>query len=309
MKPLFSVIIPTYNSASKITRAVQSVLAQTFKDYEIWVIDDGSTDETRSVLEPFGEQIHYHYQANQGVAGARNQGAQYASGTYLAFLDADDWWYPQKLERVAQAISTAPEVGLFYSQVDFFNESGTKLWTYRSEDRGRRNYHTLLQRDFVLTSSAVAKTDCLTQMGRFDGAVSPCEDWDMWLRIAWRFPICLIPEPLSAYEYQASSSLTSGTQHWVQAHDRLLDKILATDPDMTPFLRRRIRSAIAYRKGKIYLAAREDASALHAFQEALRIRPLFWQSWLYWGVLRSRLLRKLLPQRIKYAMRLPEAQP
>ncbi len=156
MKPLFSVIIPTYNSASKITRAVKSVLAQTFKEYEIWVIDDGSTDETRSVLEPFGTQVHYHYQANQGVAGARNQGARYASGAYLAFLDADDWWYPEKLERVAQAISAAPEVGLFYSQVDFFNEAGTKLWTYHSEDRGSRNYHTLLLRDFVLTSSAVA---------------------------------------------------------------------------------------------------------------------------------------------------------
>ncbi len=130
----------------------------------------------------------------------------------------------------------------------------------------------------------------------------------MWLRIAWRFPIRLIPEPLVAYEYQVTGSLTSGTQRWVQAHDRLLDKVMAADPDLTPPLWRRMRAAIAYRKGKIYLAAREDASALHAFQEALRLRPLFWESWLYWSVLKSRLLRKLLPQRIKYALRLPEAQ-
>lgn len=309
MSPLFSVVIPTYNSASKVTHAIKSVLAQKFKDYEIWVIDDGSTDNTQTALQPFADQIHYHYQENQGAAAARNQGITHARGTYVAFLDADDWWYPQKLARVAEAIPTWPDTGLFYSQVDFLNAAGEKLWTYRSEDRGTSNYLTLLKRDFVMTSSTVVKKTCFTEVGTFDITLSRCQDWDMWIRITRNYPIHLIAEPLSAYAYMAAGSLTANTTRWIQAHDQLLKKIMTDDPHLTPAYQRQIRSAFAYRKGKIYLAAREDHPALQEFRKALTHHWRNWQAWPYWFLLKYPFIRQyLLPTRIKHALRLPEMQ-
>lgn len=309
MAPLFSVIIPTYNSATKVVRAINSVLAQTFDNYEIWVIDDGSTDGTCAALASFGAQIHICYQPNQGAAVARNQGIAQAHGTYIAFLDADDWWYPQKLARFANAIHSYPESGLLYSPVDFFTATGRKLWTYVSEDRGKGNYIALLQRDFVLTSSAIARRHCFSEVGTFDRTLSHCEDWDMWIRIARHFPLHRVPEALTAYEYMAGDSLTSSTRRWIQAHDQLLAKILHDDPSLSNQQRRAVRSAFAYRKGKIYLAAGEEQSALQSFRQARGLSWFNWQAWLYELVLALPPLRRHLPRRIQRALRLPGAHP
>ena len=307
--PLFSVVIPTYNCADKVTRAVESVMAQTFKDYEIWVIDDGSTDDTRAALGPFSNQLNYVYQANSGVAAARNRGIRHARGDYVAFLDADDQWYPQKLERVAQAVQSNPDVGLCYSQVDFCGRDGSMLWTYHSQDSGVSNYRALLETDYVMTSSAVVRKSCFAQVGEFDDALSPCEDWDMWIRIARAFPIRLIPETLVAYEYMGAGSLTSGHLRWVEAHDRVMEKAFAADPRLGLAVRRRVGSAVAYRKGKIYLAAGGEAAAAQEFRQSMKLRWGNGRSWLYWVVLRHQWVRRVLPGRVKWMLRLPEALP
>ncbi len=285
------------------------MLAQTFKDYEIWVIDDGSTDDTRAALGPFSNGLNYWYQINSEVAAARNYGIDHAHGRYVAFLDADDRWYPQKLERVAQAVQSNPDVGLYYSRVDFCGGDGSMLWTYRSQDSGVRNYRALLETDYVMTSSAVVRKSCFTQVGGFDGELSPCEDWDMWIRIARAFPIRLIPETLVAYEYMGAGSLTSGHLRWVEAHDRVMEKAFAADPQLGPAVRRRVRSAVAYRKGKIYLAAGDEATALHEFRQSVKLRWGNGRSWLYWVVLRHWWVRRALPGRMKWKLRLPEVMP
>lgn len=304
--PLFSVVIPTYNCADKIGRAVQSVLDQTLSDYDIWVIDDGSTDGTRSALERVATRINYVYQPNQGVAVARNRGIERARGDYVAFLDADDWWYPPKLERVAQAIRLRPSAGLFYSQVDLVDQAGSRLWTYRSLDRGAGNYRALLEADFVMTSSVVAKATCVAHVGGFDGEVVPCEDWDLWIRIARVFAIHLIPEILVAHEHMVGGSLSSDTLRWAQAHDRVVEKVFASDAGLTGSVRQRVQSAVHYRKGKIYLAARDEPAAVQEFRQSIAHNRANWQSWLYWLVLRHPTLQRWIPRRARRALRLPE---
>src|SRR5262249_23976964 len=113
--PSVSVIIPTYNCARYIATAVESVLAQRLEDQEILVIDDGSTDTTRETLARFGEKIHYIYQTNSGVSLARNRGLAVASGRYVAFLDSDDAWYPNKIHRQLEALKQNPGAAACYS--------------------------------------------------------------------------------------------------------------------------------------------------------------------------------------------------
>ena len=285
------------------------MLAQTFKDYEIWVIDDGSTDDTRAALEPSSSWLNYRYRPNSGVAAARNRGIESARGDYVAFLDADDWWYPQKLGRVARAIQSHRDTGLFYSQADYCSESRSILRTYRSRDVGLRNYPALLEADFVVVSSAVVLRSCFAQLGGFDGELSPCADWDMWIRIARAFPIQLIPETLVAYEYMGAGSMTSDHQRWISEHDKVMEQAFAADPQLGPNVRRRVRSAVAYRKGKIYLAAGDEAAAVHEFWQSVKLRWGNGRSWLYWIVLRHRWVRRVLPGRVKWMLRLSEVMP
>lgn len=306
MSPLFSVLIPTYNRIGTVTRAVQSVLAQTCKDYDIWVIDDGS-DDTEALLKSFPGPLNYRRGPGAGVAAARNFGINIASGKYIAFLDADDWWYPPKLERVAQAIRLRQDVGLFYSKVDFVNAGGMKLWTPNIRDVKDNGYIPLLEGDFIVNSSVVVKKECLQQVGGFDTFLIGCEDWDLWIRVARSYPIRLVPEVLGAYEYLSEGSFTSRYRFWLEATDGVLAKAFAADPSLGEDAKRRIRSSAAYVKGKICLGAQDEALALREFQQAAALCPGNWRAQVYLGLLKMPWMRYLLPRRLKLALRLPEA--
>jgi glycosyltransferase involved in cell wall biosynthesis len=320
MGPLFSVIIPTYNRAHKAMRAVQSVLAQTFDDYEIWVIDDGSTDDTRSVLSSLKDgRLNYVCQSNAGVAIARNTGIARARGKYIAFLDSDDRWYPTKLERIAQAIDIRPDIGLFYSRAEYVRETGTKLWTPNIRDVGDNGYRALLEGNFVAISAAVVKKRCFDIVGGFDTPVG-CEDWDMWIRISRFFPICMIDDALVIIEHLSSGSRSfsdgsrsfsdgsrSSYQYYVSVLDKVLDKAFRADPQLGMAAKRRIRAAVAYTKGRIYLWVSEDSSALQEFRRSITLNRTNWRALIYLGLLYLPWLRRLLPQSVKRALCLPEA--
>lgn len=307
MSPLFSVVIPTYNRAQKVLRAVQSVLAQTFEDYDIWVIDDGSTDDTHSVLELVKDgRLNYLFQSNSGVAAARNIGIAHAQSRFIAFLDSDDWWYPTKLERTAQAIHLHPDVGLFYSRIEYVRETGTKLWAPNIRDVRENGYWTLLQEgDFIAMSAAVVRKACFDQVGVFDTTIG-CEDWDMWIRIARFFHIRMIDAALVVIEHLPTDSRSSH-QYWVKVHDNVLDKAFRADPRIGETLQRRACAGVAYAKGRIYLWAGEDASALQEFRRSATMNWANWRALIYLGLLYFPWLRRLLPRQIKLALRLPES--
>jgi len=204
--PKVSVIIPTYNCAQYICDAVDSVLAQTYRDFELIVVDDGSTDNTRELLLGYGDQLQYIYQENKDITGARNTGIENSDGQYLAFLDADDMWLPNKLDRQVRLLDDAPEVGLVYCWHYYIDAEGDKCKFQnntigRSFESGSRLYDKLIERNVISGggSTPIIRQECLEKSGMFDESLPYSGDWDLWLRISMDYIIAYIPEPLGCY--------------------------------------------------------------------------------------------------------------
>ncbi len=306
--PFFSVIIPTYNRAAKVVRAVESVLAQTFESYDIWVIDDGSTDATAAALQPYLERIdHLHYlvQPNSGVAVARNRAIQESRGKWIALLDSDDAWRPSKLADFAREIQAHPEAGLFYSSIEVIDEAGRFLRVNHSRAVRGSAYHAMLKGNFLAISSAVVRRDCFDAAGLFDTHLKFSQDWDLWIRITRRFPIQFVPGNSTLFETATSGKKTSDKQGWMQAHDQILEKAFRDDPSLTPTLRQEIQANIAVVKGRILLEAGDERQALPWFTQAITLQPLLFKAHLFRLLCRHPALRASLPAALLRRLHLP----
>jgi len=197
--PEVSVVIPTYNYARYIREAIDSVLAQTYRDSEIIVIDDRSTDDTKGVVSQYGPEIEYIRQENQGLSAARNTGIRNSKGEYIAILDSDDIWLPSKLEKQIKLFEANSELGLVYSDGLVFGEKlawddlsfGGNMNFYRG-----RIFDKLLMGNFIPCPSVVIRRGCFDKVGLFDINLGACEDWDMSLRISLHHEIDYVDELL-----------------------------------------------------------------------------------------------------------------
>jgi glycosyltransferase involved in cell wall biosynthesis len=204
--PLISVVIPAHNAAPFVAEAVRSVLAQTFRDFELIVVDDGSSDGTGDVLKEFAGRIEYIHQANRGASAARNAGIQAAKGRYVCFLDADDSWHADKLEQQIRFMQEHPELGLSFAdgreQRDgrVTKESILAATQFHAELTSeipiRNAFSKLLLENFIPTPSVIVSADCLRRVGLFDENLPVAEDRDMWLRIAAHSAIACLHKPL-----------------------------------------------------------------------------------------------------------------
>jgi glycosyltransferase involved in cell wall biosynthesis len=195
--PLVSIIIPTYNRAWIVRDAIDSVLGQTYADFELIVVDDGSTDRTPEILNSYGDRLRVIRQANQGVSAARNRGIGASSGPLIALLDSDDIWLPEKLT----------------VQVDFFKKHPSALICQTEEiwirnglrvnpgKRHRKPSGVIFERSLdlclVSPSAVMVRRALLEVVGLFDENLPACEDYDLWLRVGCRFPVHLIDKPLT----------------------------------------------------------------------------------------------------------------
>jgi glycosyltransferase involved in cell wall biosynthesis len=195
-KPLVSVIIPTYNRGWILREAIDSVLAQDFQDYELIVVDDGSSDNTREILNTYGRNIIVLRQTNKGVSAARNRGIAQAGGQLVAFLDSDDIWLPRKLSR---------QVDFFKLHPDAIINQTEEIWIRNDvrmnpKDRHRKPSGMIFERSLglclVSPSAVMIKKMLFDIVGVFDENLLACEDYDLWLRIGCRFPVHLIDTPL-----------------------------------------------------------------------------------------------------------------
>lgn len=182
--PKVSIIIPTYNHAEYVTRAINSALAQTYKNFEIIIVDDGSTDNTREVLTPYMDKIKYICQENKGPAGARNTGIKNSSGEYLQFLDADDELLPRKLEFQMGIMEKHPEINITACGWQLFDKKRYPLVDLREYGKRIITMEDILLADPFVTEALIFKKECFSNAGVFDESIRFCEDKDMWLRLS-----------------------------------------------------------------------------------------------------------------------------
>ena len=217
----FSVIVPMYNKAEYVERTLTSLFAQTCSDYEVIVVDDGSTDASYQVVSTMvanHPECSVVRQANAGVSVARNKGAELAKGEYICFLDADDWWEPTFLEEMGRLIVAYPEAGM-YGTAFYIVRNGKKriapIGVEKEFEAGYINYCKTYARTLCMpiTSSSVAiPREVLAQSGGFKSNISLGEDFDLWIRIALKHKVALINKPLANY-YQDLPPNQRATRH------------------------------------------------------------------------------------------------
>jgi glycosyltransferase involved in cell wall biosynthesis len=213
--PRVSITIPTYNCARFLGQAIRSALSQTYTDYEIVVVDDGSTDDTREVLAEFGDRIRYVYQPNGGLSSARNLAVSQARGELIAYLDADDLWYPHRLEAGVAFLDAHEECGLVHSDWTMIDETDRVIQPRVNADSGRpfpRGHCTLdlLQRSHIQVPTVLERRECFDRVGTFDPRLKTAQDYLHWIRIAMDgMAIGYVPESLALYRRTASSLSSS----------------------------------------------------------------------------------------------------
>lgn len=205
--PLVSVIVPVYNGAHTIRATLDSVFEQSYENFELIVIDDGSTDETLAVVGSFKDsRLKVFSHANAGVAASRNRGVSHAVGSYISFLDADDLWTPDKLEAQIQALETSEKAAVAYSWTDYIDESGRFVAYDQRVTFSGDVYGELLLRDFLESASNVTiRRQAFLDVQGFDQNLSGAADWDLFLRLAEQHHYAAVPRLGVLYRIGGSS--------------------------------------------------------------------------------------------------------
>ena len=230
---LVSVIIPTFNRWPMLGEAVDSVLAQTVSDYELIVVDDGSTDGTPLRLRDYGARLTVLTESRQGVASARNLGARRASGKYLAFLDSDDLWHPRKLQRQIDFMEQNPDVEICQTE-EIWIRNGVRVNPRRKHRKLSGDiFRPSLELCLVSPSAVMMRLDLFDRVGGFDESFPVCEDYDLWLRISKDTEVPLIPEALvtrrGGHADQLSRSTWGFDRFRLQAIGNLIEAGLDTE--------------------------------------------------------------------------------
>ena len=270
-----SVIMPCYNAERFLAEAVDSVLNQTHRYVELIVVDDGSTDRSREILEHYGDRLTMLTQQNSGPYKARNLGLEHATGGYVAFLDADDWWSPDFLDKMLSALANRPEAALAYcgwQNVGLPGKRGEPHVPpdYELEDKAARFLRGAAPWPI---HGALVRKSVMDEVGGFDLDPPTCMDYDLWLRIAVSRPTVRVPEVLAFYRHHDAGQITS-TQ-WRQARNSWLvkRKFIRQHPDQVSHLRadeiRELVDGGLLRRGYENFWRRDLVSAQAIFRQCL----------------------------------------
>lgn len=284
--PRVSVIIPAYNAAPYIAEALASVLAQTYQDFEIMVSDDGSKDDTAERVKPFLQdpRVRYAWGTNGGVSCARNRGIKLARGEFVAFLDADDWWPKQKLEKQVALMDAHPEIGLLCGDTAQFDEEGIWCQSWFREQGLRPAFlgeslvvtdvfAKLLEVTFIPTGTVLVRRSVMDTVGLFDESLPVAEDLDFFLRVARFCPIGCSPETW-LYKRCHSANLTSDHaliyRYDVRVRERMLE-VLPRSSHEYALVRRSLAQAL-FRAGYNEWMQDRFPPAARAFVRSLAVR-------------------------------------
>lgn len=256
--PAISVIIPAYNAERTILDTIYSVLAQTFANFELIVINDGSTDQTPelvcSVQDPRLKLFNYE---NAGLSTARNRGIERSIGQYISFLDADDQWTTDKLELQLKALQQNPQAGVAYSWTTYIDEQGKILSSGEPAFYQGNVHRDLLIKNIIVNGSNVLlKREVVERVGGFDPNISACEDWEYWLRIAPYFEFVVVPKPQIFYRL-SSTTLSSKIDKMEKYHLSVLEKAFQAAPPHLQYLKPQAMSELYWFIAQLALTRNE----------------------------------------------------
>lgn len=287
--PSVSVLIPSYNHLSFLPACLESVWGQTFSDYEIIVVDDGSADGSLDFLRGCGDRIRLFEQENQGTYATLNRCAREAKGDYLAILNSDDLWMPDKLAKQVAALNARPEVGLAHTGGFFVDSSGRETkenpfgFDWPSTKSGRV-LEAMILHNHVVASSVLLRREAFEGEAGFDERLYGSGDWDMWLRVAMKWEFAYIPEPLTGYRIHGAMA---STQKRRVVLDEILirtERIHARESELLQLAcdRRLMMRALAHSwacLGTEYAQLGRVAEARRAYFESVKRNPLRLKSW------------------------------
>lgn len=271
-----SIIIPSYNRADLLPRAIDSLLNQTHRPDQIIVVDDASTDNTSEVLASYRDEIMaVKHPVNRGLSGARNTGIQHVTGEVVTFLDSDDILLPASIEKRLSLLESLPDVSVVYSDVMLVDEQGKALARYSELEPGSQPsgnvFHEFILHNLMPVHGFMFRRSCLDKVGGFDIQVPQVADYDFWLRMASHYQFLYLDEPL-AYYYVHSSMMTrveqpEMQQAWLKVHRRIFD--MGAFRQLTAYQKSRAYST----HGTRYAQLGDFPQARHWYLKALTTEP------------------------------------
>lgn len=273
-RALVSIIIPNYNYARYLGEAIDSALAQTYSPVEVIVVDDGSTDGSRSVIEGYGGSIRPVYQGNAGLPSARNAGIRQAQGDYFVFLDADDLLLPDAVAKLSAGFAAHPDSGIVFGGSELVDSAGIRISFHANVPRVF-TWEEFLLANYILVPEAMVSRLVIQRIGLFNPAFLQCEDYDFWIRSARHFPIRHL-DVLVARIRMHEMNLSRDRVRQLTWEAR----ILHSHADGSPLSRRSLAQVyhrLAYECRVAGLAVPFARSTMRA----LRYRPGYWKNWLY----------------------------
>ena len=282
--PKVSVNIPCFNSEKYIAETLQSALNQTFEDFEIILVNDGSTDMTEDIIKKFSDpRIKYYYQKNMGLGNTRNRQLALSSGEFIAFLDHDDIWLPTKLEKQIRLFENHPKVGLVYCDTIFFNDNGdlSRLFDIHNPLRGNV-FRQILKNYFLAMPSVVIRKKALdSQQQWFDDNFSMSEERDLFTRIAYDWDFDYVGEPLAKWRMH-SNSLTFTKKELVSREtEQIVEKFIEIYPGFESEYKSELTAMNAFVQ---YHYALLDWEKGHSQDARSRLKPFIWRDIRYIAV-------------------------
>lgn len=304
MSPCVSIVMPCYNAADHLARSIGSVRAQSLPDWELIVVDDGSRDESWSRLQQMANEdrrIRPYRQENQGAAAARNRALREVSGRYVSFLDADDYWQPDFLQRMSAALETTPAAGLVYCgwRNVGLGEARDKPFVppdYESADKVEK----LLAGCRWPIHAAMVRSSLIADSRGFDETLSSCMDYDLWLRIGTNTRLLRVAEVLAIYHHHGDGQITQNRARIALNHWRVQQKFLRAHPDIAarlgPHEVRRLTAGELLQRGYASYWEGDLRAARGIFRQVMRLGYGAPRDWLY-------MLPSLLPEPLHRALR------
>ena len=304
MGPAVSVVIPTFNRARQVNEAVASVFTQTFTDYEVIVVDDGSTDGTEQALTAFRERPNFRYtfQTNQGRSTARNCGIELSKGNYLLFLDSDDLLLPDALAHLYSCAKLNPAAAMIAGKTEFVDEHGQLLSTLSPTIKGSgrtEGYLSLVRERFaLLPGTFLIRRQDLLKIGVFDPQTEPCEDYDFSLRVALNADVTCLDKAVVQHRMHTTNTpemdIFRGNLKVCRKHLELLES-----SSMPANVKNMGRATWMLRMADSYYGLGHNLDALRHYLKALSLQPQrFSDVWIHRQIVAS-----LIPHRLKEWLR------